>query len=259
MHEAPSRYHPAAIVAVLSSRDGFGNRFSFAVGLPTAVGRNRGVPAMNFGVLARDQLRGLLAGQLRPLPGFYREFANGSSVAFVHINKTGGTSIAQALGLPAKCHQTVREMQAKLSESRWSRAFKFAFVRNPWDRAVSLFEYRVQSNQMGLGTSPLPFDQWLRRVFVDRDAHYHDQPKMLQTQCEWMKDDSGQLPLDFIGRFEDFAAQFAVVAQELGFPMELPHLNRTRRGHYQRYYSPESVEIIADYFAEDIGRFGYQY
>ena len=89
---------------------------------------------MNFGVLARDQLRGLLAGQLRPLPGFYREFPNGMSAAFVHINKTGGTSIAQALGLPAKSHHTVREMQARLSEKRklpYTLVFGVSFSGSP--------------------------------------------------------------------------------------------------------------------------------
>lgn len=214
---------------------------------------------MNLMVLARDQLRGLRAGQLRPLPGFYREFANGSSLAFVHVNKTGGTSIARALELQPKCHLTVREMKAKLSEERWSQALKFAFVRNPWDRAVSHFEYRVQTNQTSMGDRPLSFDEWLRRVYVDRDPQFYDQPKMFQAQSDWLKDETGEVAVDFVGRFEDFDNQFATVTTRLGIGAELPHLNGTRRDDYHRYYSPLSVDIVAEHFAEDIEQFGYAY
>jgi len=214
---------------------------------------------MNLLVLARDQWRGLRAGQLRPLPGFYRQLDNGSSLAFVHINKTGGTSVAKALGLQPKCHLTVREMKEALSAERWSQALKFAFVRNPWDRAVSHYEYRVQTNQTSLGNRPLAFDEWLRLVYVERDPQYYDQPKMFQSQSDWLKDETDDVAVDFVGRFEDFGRQFAVVTERLGIDARLPHLNGTRRDDYHRYYSPESVDIVAEHYAEDIEQFGYTY
>jgi hypothetical protein len=214
---------------------------------------------MNLTVLARDQLRGLLAGQLRPLPGFYREWPNGASVAFVHINKTGGTSVAKAFGLQPKCHLTLREMRPKLSEERWSRAVKCAFVRNPWDRAVSHYEYRIQTNQTDMAKRRPTFDEWLRRVYVDRDPQYYDQRKMFQSQSDWLRDEQGDVALDFIGRFEDFGQEFDKLAAQLGVSAELPHLNRTKRDAYHRYYSPESVDIITRSFAEDIERFGYSF
>jgi hypothetical protein len=150
-------------------------------------------------------------------------------------------------------------MQPRLSEKRWAQAFKFAIVRNPWDRAVSLYEYRVQTNQTGLGSTSVPFEEWLRLVFVERDPYYHDQPKMLQSQSDWLKDASGNMPVDFVGRFENLNAEFAVVAQKLGITAQLPHLNRSKRKTAKPYYTDDSVEIIARYFAEDIERFGYKY
>jgi len=214
---------------------------------------------MDLIVLARDQWRGFRAGQLRSLPGFYRELPGGDSLAFVHINKTGGSSVARALGLQLKCHLTLREMQTRLSAARWSRALKFAFVRNPWDRAVSHYEYRVQTNQTAMGARPLTFDQWLRLVYVDRDPKYFDQPKMFQPQSDWLKDESGEVAVDFVGRFEEFDRQFALLSKRLGIEAALPHLNGTQRDDYHRYYSPELVEIVARNFAEDIERFEYKY
>ena len=67
------------------------------------------------------------------------------------------------------------------------------------------------------------------------------------------------MPFDFIGRFENLNAEFADIAGKLGIPVSLPHLNRSRRQEAQQYYTQDSVEIIAHYFAEDIERFGYKY
>ena len=59
---------------------------------------------------------------------------------FVHIQKTGGTSIRVALGLPKVPpgkHWSAARHRAALGREEWERRFTFAFVRNPWDRLVS--------------------------------------------------------------------------------------------------------------------------
>ena len=57
---------------------------------------------------------------------------------FIHINKTGGTSIERALGGKFQ-HKTAREKIAELGEAVWQAKFTFAFVRNPWDKMVSQY------------------------------------------------------------------------------------------------------------------------
>ena len=51
---------------------------------------------------------------------------------FIHINKTGGTSIEKALNLPLQ-HKTALAKRNYIGEKNWSRKFSFAFVRNPWE------------------------------------------------------------------------------------------------------------------------------
>ena len=53
---------------------------------------------------------------------------------FIHINKTAGTSIGRAVGLPNKLHLTAREIIDRVGEEAWRKAYKFAFVRNPLSR-----------------------------------------------------------------------------------------------------------------------------
>ena len=189
----------------------------------------------------------------------FLELPNGRAVVFIHINKTAGMSVVQALGFRGKCHQTVAEVQASISPEDWSRAYRFTFVRNPWDKVVSHYEYRVRTNQTGLGDGAVPFAEWVSLAYGDQDPRYYDQPKMFAPQVEWLRDEAGGIPLDFVGRFERLSEDFEVVARSLGLSARLPHLNRTQRRHYRDYYSPETRSIVAEWFREDLEQFGYSY
>lgn len=180
------------------------------------------------------------------------------SYIFVHINKTGGSSIEKALGLTFE-HLTAREYLDRLGHARWSRAFTFAFVRNPWDKVVSHYHYRVQTNQTGLGDRHLSFKEWVKVSYGDRDPKYYDQPKMFMPQRDWIVDHEGRIAVDFVGRFEQLAADFEVVCSKLAVRSELPHLKRSERGDFRRYYDDATAEIVANRFEADVREFGYQF
>ena len=66
---------------------------------------------------------------------------------FIHIPRTGGSSIERALGHrdwwsihPPSKHLTTH-IAKKIYAKYWKDYFKFTFVRNPWDRMVSLLKY----------------------------------------------------------------------------------------------------------------------
>lgn len=180
------------------------------------------------------------------------------SYVFVHINKTGGSSIERALGLNF-AHLTAREYIDRLGRNRWSRAFTFAFVRNPWDKVVSHYHYRVQTNQTGMGDGHIDFKSWVRASYGDRDPRYYDQPRMFMPQRHWIEDEHGQVAVDFVGKFEQLADDFAVVCRNLGVRRELPHLKRSERGDFRKYYDDETAQVVAERFDPDLREFGYQF
>jgi chondroitin 4-sulfotransferase 11 len=177
---------------------------------------------------------------------------------FVHINKTGGSSIEVALKLPFQ-HLTAVELRDHLGQRRWESRFRFAFVRNPWSKVASHYAYRVQTNQTGLGGGRPAFNEWVRLAYGERDPRFHDQPKMFMAQNDWICDEGGTLLVDFVGRFERLADDFAEVCRRVGRRAELPHLKRSAGRDYRSLYTDETAGIVAQRFAADVERFGYAF
>ena len=177
---------------------------------------------------------------------------------FVHINKTGGSSVETALGMPFG-HVTAREFIAQLGWSEWDSAFRFSFVRNPWDKVVSHYHYRVMTNQTDLARSPLGFSAWVERAYGAQDPRYYDTPKMFMPQLDWLKDDDGNVSMDYVGRFENLQNDFRTLCEKLDVAADLPHLKASKRGHYHDYFTKKASGIIGNWFAEDIDYFNYDY
>lgn len=206
----------------------------------------------------------------------------GRRYIFVHIPKTGGTSLT--LALEARAHRDdiligdtpkalrrrprVRKLEARgrlwkhstladidgvLSPSEIGAMFCFCLVRNPWDRLVSYYHWlREQSFDhpaVALATQQ-DFAGFLR-------AGHTQATIAAAPYASYMRDATGQEHGHFL-RLEHLETDMAPLAEHLGFVPEMPHENRSPRAtDHRRYYSPETRDIVARICAEDIARFGY--
>jgi len=66
---------------------------------------------------------------------------------FIHIPKTAGSSIKKLGQLDYNGHVRAAAIRNRVSHEVWSTYFKFAFVRNPWDRFLSLYCYFATMNE----------------------------------------------------------------------------------------------------------------
>jgi hypothetical protein len=180
---------------------------------------------------------------------------------FIHINKTGGSSIEHALKIPFE-HLTALEKRREMGEEAWGRRFSFAFVRNPWDRAVSHYEYRVVSDRFDRPSGPDGFRAWVREALGDLEKRVDrgsPRQRWVRPQARWITDEEGAVIVDFVGRFERLHEDFAEVCRRLNRKAALPHVKATRRGHYRDYYDDETRLLVARWYEEDIERFGYTF
>jgi hypothetical protein len=192
---------------------------------------------------------------------------------FTHVPKTGGKAILSAFGLPLKGSSYAGDLphiaspygHEPLAEHRKTdhfRYFKFAFVRNPWDRLVSAFFYLdaggCNEYDAAFRDSHLARYGGSFRAFV-RDLPRHVEAAHFAPQMRWLTDGRGNLLTDFIGRFENIDRDFSDVAARLGLPPELPVLNRSNHRHYREYYDAATREIAAQFYRRDIEAFAYEF
>jgi hypothetical protein len=206
---------------------------------------------------------------------------------FVHIAKTGGTSVRGALQsyrwrdpyylpqfiasklsglvhhefaikLPRHCKAiTAQEM---LPREFYDSLFKFAFVRNPWDLQVSSYHH-IKRERPHLLEPNESFAEFLRRKLdPERPWQYHIDTS-ITPQTDYLIDLHGNLIVDFIGRYESLKADFDTVCDHIGIPRkELPHKRKaTVRTRYREYYDESTRDLVAQHFAADIERLGYEF
>jgi len=129
--------------------------------------------------------------------------------------------------------------------------FKFAFVRNPWDRAVSHYFYKKDDmfDGMPYSTKNMPFEE-----YVSNWDH--------RLQLDWITDHNGNVAMDFIGRFENFEHDTNEVLDRIGLGKhKIPHLNKSSRPRkpYWEHYTDKTKDIVAKVFKKDIKYFGYEF
>jgi hypothetical protein len=174
---------------------------------------------------------------------------------FVEVPKTGSTSIRSILGHPAKPHLNIWQIFNSVTEEQFRTYFKFGFVRNPWDRAVSLYE-RKEGLRL---KSKMSFDDFVDWMKFASCTCMHPVPH--RYQLDWFVSPHGDVIVDFIGKFENLSSDWQRIATRLGINQTLPKLNvnSDRAPDYTRYYSERTKRIVAERFAVDIEFFGYKF
>jgi hypothetical protein len=207
---------------------------------------------------------------------------------FVHIAKTGGTSVRAALQglrwrdpwylpvflcsrlshlsghrIATKLPRHAKVVAAKelLPREYFLELFKFAFVRNPWDLQVSSFHHirRERPRYLGGHEAFADFLRW--KLDPSRPYQYHVDTS-IELQTDYLVDLQGELAVDFIGRYERLPEDFAVVCRRIGIRTSaLPHRRRAgdREKDYRAYYTDETAGLVARHFARDIETLGYRF
>lgn len=223
-----------------------------------------------------------------------QEATNSSPILFLWIPKTAGSSIWSRICrefsdagefrldphsyTPCQActfgHVFVRDLlrEGILCEQFSKSSFKFAFVRNPWDRLVSLYFHSLKLLKDGWIIEPLEllkpslnsFEDFLHAIcrspVQGRPLENEWTKFQAYNQIDWLIDDSGKMVPDFVGRFERIDDDFRDLCESIGMPCTpLDVENKTSRGPYEGYYNNRGIDMVSDVFSRDIKAFGYRF
>jgi hypothetical protein len=171
-----------------------------------------------------------------------------------------------------------------LTQEQFDEYFKFCVVRNPWDRVVSTYK--------ALGWDRhVEFKKFLKKLKTElwRKNYWFVGP-----QSDFVCNDTGDIVVNFLGKFETLRTDFDQICQRLGLPVvELPHINQSKQeqrkstlhpkrlfrsarwaienmampsfrripsfSNYRDYYDDESRELVAHLYRRDLELFGYKF
>lgn len=206
---------------------------------------------------------------------------------FVHVAKTGGTSVRAALNtlrwrdpmyymmLPAHKlsrlsghtlgtkfprHSRIIAAKEMLPEAFFNSLYKFVFVRNPWDLQVSSFHH-IRRERPHFMNGIDEFNEFMRWKFnPDRPYQYHIDTS-LSLQSDYVIDFRNNVLVDYIGRYENLHDDFEHVCQTIGVKLGLPHKRKAndRKKDFREYYSDDTAELVAEHFQKDIALFNYTF
>lgn len=189
----------------------------------------------------------------------------------ISVPKTGSISLQATLGYihdvpePDLYHQGIASVLK--NHPNCADYFKFAMVRNPWDRLVSLY-----------------FDFTKKRIYQYSALVRHDKPLLSEfvnfedlclriTESPW-KDNvffksqtkqlsmDGKMVMDFVGRFENLQSDFRTICEKIGIappPLERMNTGVYEKASYRQYYSDAAREAVAALYHDDIEGFGYEF
>ena len=230
-------------------------------------------------------------------------FSRAHKYVFIHIPKAAGSSIRQSLSdidrpsplrrmlnrmTPQQhdqpiqvmeglhTHSDARQVREVIGTETYRNCFSFAFVRNPWDRMLSLYNNvwqgaidRAEGRRLPKYLSPeeeiedsrrvqdMGFRNWL--LSEEYQTAKYGQSLTRRSQLEWLLGDDGSLITNFVGKVESINEDIRQIEQKIQSRIRLLHVNKSEHRSYRDVFCDETRDFVAHHYRSDIEIFGYTY
>ena len=176
--------------------------------------------------------------------------------AFVHIPKTGGSTIEEMFRLngmpdirPREVHYNAQDM-LRAYKHNFEKYYRFSIVRNPWDRV-----YSVWWNYRDSGKISVDLNYFCRNLQKLKGW------SLLFPQTSFLLWNSSVPQMNYVGRFEELPDVFDFIIDKFSLEIEgIPHQKeRVGKPKYTDFFNEDSIAVIKLRYESDIEAWGYKY
>ena len=158
---------------------------------------------------------------------------------------------------------TIKNNKLSITSEEWKTYFKFAFIRNPYDRAISSYEF---NNQYILYSSNINnnntfFDFYNSSKNVDMNIFSHS----FLSQYDNIKNTYNDIQIDYLAKFENMNEELIFILKNIGVPDYTKHvkfcnekINSTIKKNITEYYDNESLVLVNDILKNDFEFLNYE-
>lgn len=179
-----------------------------------------------------------------------------------HINRDYTRRVGQTMKRDGEHHGYQHARLRDINPNVRRSLTPVATVRNPWARTVSRFRFSQLVNSQGkrpLTNDATTFEAFLeeRHEWGDREFYWHRAIRGWYQQLDYVVDEAGDVPCDIL-RHEHLATE---ATEYFGLTKPLARANSSgpKSKSYRDFYTPETIQIVADWYQTDIDYFGFDF
>ena len=194
---------------------------------------------------------------------------------FIHIPKTGGTSIEKALGIKVWNKEILRlkkehkiggilyaphhytSLMVKnhpIAIPCWDDYFKFSIVRHPYTRVLSEFWWVHRHKGKKFEFTNVGFNKHLKKYYraLDKDHKI--------SQYDYLYDGLDNLLVDYVGKFEELGSVFKFLKNKFRLiPDNLPTIHKSRNNAKMlKNLTQGQKNFIYKLYQKDFEKFNYE-
>lgn len=142
----------------------------------------------------------------------------------------------------------------EMDETKWNEYFKFVFVRNPYDRVVSGWNYNIKVNNLNID-----FNVYMQMENIVSDFEFWH---CFLPQSASVIDEKGNYFVNFVAKYENLEEDFQNILKKIGFAniLHTPEIkiNNLKHDLYTKYYDQKTLDIVNKIYEKDFELFGYK-
>jgi hypothetical protein len=180
----------------------------------------------------------------------HRTFCSGKDYSVdKHENKLHGTLIYY------KTSSYLNKIM-NMNEEKWKSYFIFSFIRNPYDRIISGWNYCIYNN-----INNINFEKYLSFSNI---INSYDYWHVFMSQWRHLVDTDGKININFIGSFENLENDLKSVLNQIGYnDQQIIHIpfkkNSKKHNDYKSYYKNNDIlTTVNKLMEEDFKNFNYK-